>query len=120
VVERTTRFTILLHLPGWHTAEQVRDALIAALSPLLAQLRRSLTADQGNEMALHHEIAGVPSMPVFFSQKSSPWQRPSWRMRSIAASHSSPNSLGDVLAALGVLLVAAALAGPVVSTCSWS
>ena len=56
LVDRTSRFTILLHLPGRHTAEAVRDALIAAMSSLPPQLRRSLTWDQGKEMALHQEV----------------------------------------------------------------
>jgi Transposase and inactivated derivatives, IS30 family len=77
LVERSSRFTLLLHLPGRHTAEAVRDALIAALAPLPPRLRRSLTWDQGKEMALHHEIAHALRMPVFFCEKASPWQRPS-------------------------------------------
>jgi IS30 family transposase len=77
VVERTSRFTILLHLPGGrHTAEAVRDAVIAALGPLPAQLRRSMTWDQGSELALHAEVAEALSMPVFFCDPHSPWQRP--------------------------------------------
>jgi IS30 family transposase len=77
LVERSSRFTILLHLPGRHTAEEVRDAVIAAFSCLPTGLRRSLTWDQGKEMALHHEIAQALGMPVFFCEKASPWQRPS-------------------------------------------
>jgi IS30 family transposase len=78
LVDRASRFTILVHLPGRrHTAEVVRDALIAALAALPAQLRRSLTWDQGKEMALHAEIAGALGMPVFFCDPHSPWQRPS-------------------------------------------
>jgi IS30 family transposase len=77
LVERTSRFTILLHLPGRHTAEAVRDAVIGAFGELPASLRRSLTWDQGQEMALHAEITSALSMPVFFCQKASPWQRPS-------------------------------------------
>ena len=77
LVNRASRFTILVHLPGpRHTAETVRDALVAALRPLPAQLRRSLTWDQGKEMALHGEIAEVLGMPVFFCEPHSPWQRP--------------------------------------------
>lgn len=68
LVERSSRFTILLHLPGRHTAEEVRDALIAAFSRLPTGLRRSLTWDQGKEMALHKQIAGALGMPVFFCQ----------------------------------------------------
>jgi transposase, IS30 family len=77
VVERTSRFTVLLHLPARHTAEAVRDALADAMSQLPEQLRRSLTWDQGKEMALHSEVARALGMPVFFCEKASPWQRPS-------------------------------------------
>jgi IS30 family transposase len=76
-VDRASRFTILLHLPGRHTAEAVRDALIAALSALPAPLRRSLTWDQGKEMALHAEVTAALGIPVYFCEKASPWQRPS-------------------------------------------
>jgi IS30 family transposase len=68
---------VLLHLPGRHTAEAVRDALLTALSHLPTQLLQSLTWDQGKEMALHAEITRALDMPVFFCQKASPWQRPS-------------------------------------------
>lgn len=78
LVERWSRFTILLHLPaGRHTAEAVRDALVAAMSAVPPHLRRSLTWDQGSEMAMHADIAAALDMPVFFCQKASPWQRPS-------------------------------------------
>ena len=77
LVDRASRYTILLHLPGRHTAEAVRDALIAAFSHLPPQLRRSLTWDQGKEMALHAEITAALGMPVYFCEKASPWQRPS-------------------------------------------
>jgi transposase, IS30 family len=76
LVDRASRFTILLHLPGRHTAEAVRDALIAAMSSLPPWLRRSLTWDQGKEMALHAEITSALGMPVYFCEKASPWQRP--------------------------------------------
>jgi transposase, IS30 family len=76
-VERTSRFTILLHLPTDHGAQAVHDAVIAALSVLPASLRRSLTWDQGSEMALHAQVSQALGMPVFFCEKASPWQRPS-------------------------------------------
>ena len=73
-----TLLVILLHLPaGRHTAEVVRDALVEAMSRLPAHQRRSLTWDQGKEMALHGEIAQALGVPVFFCEKFSPWQRPS-------------------------------------------
>jgi transposase, IS30 family len=77
LVERTSRYTILLYLPGRHTADAIRDAVIDALKDLPPQLRRSLTWDQGSEMALHAEIAAALGMPVYFCEKASPWQRPS-------------------------------------------
>ncbi|MGH3274634.1 MAG: IS30 family transposase [Streptosporangiaceae bacterium] len=77
LVDRASRFTILLHLPGRHTAEAVRDALIAVMSSLPPELRRSLTWDQGKELALHKEVAAALGMPVYFCDKGSPWQRPS-------------------------------------------
>lgn len=77
LVERSSRYTILLYLPGRHTAEAVRDAVIEAMKDLPAQLRRSLTWDQGSEMAMHADIAQTLGMPVYFCQKASPWQRPS-------------------------------------------
>jgi IS30 family transposase len=62
----------LLHLPGRHTAEAVRDALIAAMAVLPPRLRQSLTWDQGKEMALHAEITQTLGMPVFFCDPHSP------------------------------------------------
>ncbi len=78
LVERTTRFVILLHLRGGrHGAQPVRDAVIDAFRRLPAQLRRSLAWDQGKEMALHGQITRAVGLPVFFCEKASPWQRPS-------------------------------------------
>jgi len=77
LVERSSRYTILLYLPGRHTAEAVRDAVIEAMKDLPVQLRRSLTWDQGSEMAMHADIAEALGMPVYFCEKASPWQRPS-------------------------------------------
>jgi transposase, IS30 family len=78
LVERVSRFTILLHLPsGRHTAEDVRDALVQAMGQLPPELRRSLTWDQGSELALHADIAQTLGMPVFFCEPHSPWQQPS-------------------------------------------
>ena len=76
LVERVSRFTILLHLPARHTAEAVRGAVIAAMPGLPPQLRRSLTWDQGKEMACRREITEALGMPVYFCEKASPWQRP--------------------------------------------
>ena len=77
LVDRASRFTILLHVPGpRYTAEAVADSLVAALAQLPAQLRRSLTWDQGPEMAQHAGITRALGLPVFFCDPHSPWQRP--------------------------------------------
>jgi len=75
LVERSTRYVMLVHLPGDRTAETVRDALIDTVKTLPAQLKRSLTWDQGSEMALHHQFSIAAELPVFFCDPHSPWQR---------------------------------------------
>ena len=76
LVERTSRYTILLHLAGNRSADAVRAAVIAAFADLPVHLRRSLTWDQGNEMALHAEITRTLGLPIYFCHPHSPWQRP--------------------------------------------
>jgi len=75
LVERTSRFVMLLHLPGAHTADAVLDALIKSFQSLPSLIRRSLTWDQGKEMARHLQFTAVTDMPVFFCDPHSPWQR---------------------------------------------
>ncbi|WP_123029677.1 IS30 family transposase [Mycolicibacterium stellerae] len=75
LVERSTRFTILLHLPTDHTAESVAAAMIAAMSELPAHLRRTITWDRGSEMADWADIALQLQAPVYFCDPHSPWQR---------------------------------------------
>ena len=75
LVERTTRFTILLHLPGRHDAPSVAEAMIAQMSELPEHLRRSLTWDRGSELAEYERIQLALSMPVYFCDPHSPWQR---------------------------------------------
>jgi transposase, IS30 family len=75
LVERATGFTMLLHLPGDHTAETVAEAMIAKMSELPEQLRRSLTWDQGSEMASHVRIAKATGLDIYFCDPHSPWQR---------------------------------------------
>jgi len=78
VVERTSNYTLLLHLPHNHGTEAVTDALIARLAELPEQLRRSVTWDQGKEMAAHKKLtAGVlgKDFKVYFCDPRSPWQR---------------------------------------------
>lgn len=75
LVERSTRYVMLLHLPNGKTSVDVRDALIASLGELPTQLRRSLTWDQGTEMARHREFSLATDMAVYFCDPHSPWQR---------------------------------------------
>ncbi|WP_204835140.1 IS30 family transposase [Nocardioides nitrophenolicus] len=75
LVERATRFTILLHLPGSHDAESVAEAMIREMSQLPEHLRRSLTWDRGTELAAYAKIQTDLSMPVYFCDPHSPWQR---------------------------------------------
>jgi transposase, IS30 family len=75
LVERGTRYTVLVHLPGGHTAEEVRDGLITAVSTLPEHLRGSLTWDQGCEMARHQQFTMATDMAVYFCDPASPWQR---------------------------------------------
>jgi transposase, IS30 family len=75
LVERTTRYTMLVHLPGGHDAGSVRDGLIATISTLPAHLRGSLTWDQGSEMARHKQFSMATDMAVYFCDPASPWQR---------------------------------------------
>jgi IS30 family transposase len=78
VVERTTNYTLLLHLPDGHGTQAVTDALIGRLRQLPAQLRRSVTWDQGKEMAAHDKLTGGElgeDFRVYFCDPRSPWQR---------------------------------------------
>jgi IS30 family transposase len=92
LVERTTRFTLLLHLPRMeghgdeprtkngpaltgHGADAVRDAIAQAICDLPDQLRRSLTWDQGAEMAQHAQLRVESGLDIFFCDPHSPWQR---------------------------------------------
>jgi IS30 family transposase len=91
LVERTTRFTMLLHLPrmddfgrprlkngpalAGHGAEAVRNAIAATIVTLPKQLRRSLTWDQGSEMAQHAQLRIETGLPIYFCDPHSPWQR---------------------------------------------
>jgi transposase, IS30 family len=75
LVERSTRYVLLLHLPRDHSAEAVRDAMLATLPTLPEHLRRSLTWDQGSEMARHADITLASGLTIYFCDPHSPWQR---------------------------------------------
>ena len=75
LVERATRFTILLHLPGRHDADSVAEAMIREMAQLPEHLRQSLTWDRGTELARYDKIQLELAMPVYFCDPHSPWQR---------------------------------------------
>jgi IS30 family transposase len=75
LVERSTRFVLLLHLPDGHGADAVAAQMTQVMTTLPAQLRRSLTWDQGSEMASHAQIAAAADLEIYFCDPHSPWQR---------------------------------------------
>ncbi|MFJ5840196.1 IS30 family transposase [Streptomyces shenzhenensis] len=75
LVERATRYVMLLHLPNGRSAELVRDALVTTVQTLPSHLVRSLTWDQGAEMAAHGSFTVATDIPVYFCDPASPWQR---------------------------------------------
>src|SRR6266849_3533936 len=136
LVERTTRFTMLLHLPrmeehggprakngpalAGHGAEAVRDAIAASITTLPGQLRRSLTWDQGAEMASHAQLRIDTGLAIYFCDPHSPWQRGSnentnglLRQYFPKGTDLSRHSAGDLAA------VVAALNGRTRKTLSW-
>ena len=127
LVERTTRFTMLLHLPpmeghgttprvkngpalAGHGAEAVRDAIASTITALPSQLRRSLTWDQGAEMAGHAQLRIDTGIEIYFCDPHSPWQRGSnentngllrqYFPKGTDLSRHSPGDLAAVAAAL--------------------
>ena len=75
LVERTTRYLMLVRLPKGHGAEAFRDALTKRIVTLPAQLRRSITWDQGPEMSEHVRFTVDTGVQVYFCDPKSPWQR---------------------------------------------
>ncbi|WP_020660034.1 IS30 family transposase [Amycolatopsis benzoatilytica] len=75
LVERATRYTLLVPLPHGRGADAVRDALVTAMHTLPDHLTRSLTWDQGSEMGRHREFTIATGIPVYFCDPHSPWQR---------------------------------------------
>ena len=75
LVERSSRYVILLHLPDGRTADKVRDAMINAVKDLPHHLCRSITWDQGSEMAGHKAFTAATDIQVYFCDPHSPWQR---------------------------------------------
>jgi IS30 family transposase len=75
LVERTTRFVLLLHLEGGRAAVSVEEAMRTAIATLPDELRRSITWDQGAEMAGHARFTTATGIPIYFCDPHSPWQR---------------------------------------------
>lgn len=75
LVERVSRFVCIVPLPRGHDADQVKDGVFEAVRGLPAQLRRSLTWDQGSEMARHAALTLAADLPVYFAHAHSPWER---------------------------------------------
>jgi transposase, IS30 family len=75
LVERSTRFVMLLHLPDNHGALAVQEAIVSKMIELPEHLRRSLTWDQGKEMSNHLAIAAATDLDIYFCDPHSPWQR---------------------------------------------
>jgi transposase, IS30 family len=75
LVERHSRFVMLVELPNGHSADVVADALTQHITALPQQLPRSLTWDQGKEMAAHARFSVATGVPVYFCDPRSPWQR---------------------------------------------
>jgi IS30 family transposase len=75
LVERTTGFVVLLHLPEDRTAATLAEAMSIKVPDIPEVLRRSLTWDQGKEMALHTKITEATGLPIYFCDPHSPWQR---------------------------------------------
>ena len=77
LVERSTNYTMLLHLPDGYTPEKVRDALIAKIKTLPDVLRASLTWDQGTEMGKWEQVAVDADIDIYFCDPHAPWPRSS-------------------------------------------
>lgn len=75
LVERTTRFVILLHLPDTHDADTVAATMIEQMRDLPEHLRRSITWDRGTELARYERVQLALGTTVFFCDPHSPWQR---------------------------------------------
>jgi transposase, IS30 family len=75
LVERSTRYVLLLHLPGGRDAHLVEQAMRKAIGTLPAELARTITWDQGKEMAYHADFTIATGIPVYFCDPHKPWQR---------------------------------------------
>jgi IS30 family transposase len=77
LVDRASRYVKLIHLPSGRSSQELQEALPRAVLTLPTEARRTLTWDQGSEMACHDQIAHLFSDGVFFAYPGRPWERPS-------------------------------------------
>jgi transposase, IS30 family len=75
LVERSTRFVMLLHLPNGVSAEDVNTAMAAKIAELPSSLARSITWDQGKELSRHRQFSVDTGVQIYFCDPHSPWQR---------------------------------------------
>ena len=75
IVERTTGYLTLVHLPDGHTAVQLAAAVAAQVTQLPEPMRKTLTWDRGSEMAAHKQLAAATGMSIYFADPYSPYQR---------------------------------------------
>ncbi len=75
MVERTTRFVVLVHLPSDRKAETVRNAMQRKIATLPEAMLRSITSDQGEEMATHAAFKVDTGIQIYFCEPHHPWQR---------------------------------------------
>ena len=73
--ERKTQYGIVINLPHDHTAATVNQAVAGAMAALPLHLKKTLTWDQGTEMARHLDLAAATGIDIYFAERSSPWQR---------------------------------------------
>src|SRR3954452_13136666 len=122
LVERATRFLILLAFPeAIATADGVRAAITAALADLPTGLRRTLTWDQGKELAMHQQSSGSTGAGVFFCDAHSPWQRASnENMNGLLRDYFPKGTELSVHTVEEILTVAVELNQPPRKTLAWS
>ena len=92
LVERTTRYVILVHLPYGYKAPQLRDAVIAACAQIPPALRKTLTWDQGREMAMHHQIETATGTQIFSAIRTHPGNDPPTKTPTGCPVSTSPNT----------------------------
>jgi IS30 family transposase len=73
--ERTTQYGVIVNLPHDHTAASVNTAVTGAFTAMPTHMKRTLTWDQGVEMARHQDLTAATGVRIFFAERSSPWQR---------------------------------------------